>query len=249
MNEGPLKRGLFQSESSLPITIFFGEMPVFRGVDGLLVGWRRIMLSQNQLWQRSTIKWLSTKQNHWVHTNMCIHIHYIHTHTNASPTRRQFKGYWNTHDWKMRQLRQQWNLSKGEAYFLYQTWHPCEWFCKFGRLFWLFALYLFHKIPQQKTGNIIHSSGIDVHPGLNASAFLFDHLDLMFIQFSCNKKQLKIHNSYRKKTQAKLPWLFLWTLSIIIHLNFSTKKHLGVYVLQKIPVASCKFRFVGKSCT
>lgn len=132
---------------------------------------------------------------------------------------------------------------------LYQTWLPCEWFCKFGRLFWLFALYLFHKIPQQKTGNIIHSSGIDVHPGLNASASLFDHLDPMFIQFSCNKKQLKIHNSYRKNNQAKLPWLFLWTLSIIIHLNFSTKKHLGVYVLQKIPVASCKFRFVGKSCT
>lgn len=115
--------------------------------------------------------------------------------------------------------------------------------------FWLFALYLFHKIPQQKTGNFIHSSGIDVHPGLNASASLFDHLDPMFIQFSCNKKQLKIHNSYRKNNQAKLPWLFLWTLSIIIHLNFSTKKHLGVYVLQKIPVASCKFRFVGKSCT
>ena len=119
---------------------------------------------------------------------------------------------------------------------LYQTWLPCEWFCKFGRLFWLFALYLFHKIPQQKTGNIIHSSGIDVHPGLNASASLFDHLDPMFIQFSCNKKQLKIHNSYRKNNQAKLPWLFLWTLSIIIHLNFSTKKHLGVYVLQKIPL-------------
>lgn len=33
-----------------------------------------------------------------------------------------------------------------EAYFCIS----CEWFCHVGRLFWLFALYLFHKIPQQK---------------------------------------------------------------------------------------------------
>lgn len=172
-------------------------MLVFGGVDGLLVGWRRIMLPQNQLWQRSTIKWLSTKQNHWVHT-------YIHQMPHQQGD--------NSKDIETQMIERCANCAnnngtfpKAKHIFLYQTWLPCVLEGCFGCLLYT----SFIRSPNKKIGNFIHSSG------LKCIGISFrprgPNVHTLFLQ----QKQLKIHNSYRKKQPSKTPMIFLWALSII----------------------------------